>query len=132
MDCVKQQLEKLIDLQVKLCASNHGQGIASFSNGFLWTEIVTNELLAQILQKEQVFHIFRPLPENVDMMSNNEFQYKFRHTHHDCPNNVTLCTYPHSRGEDTQWNQWKKEGETPVKLHDSAMAEYEKCELYTN
>ena len=130
VECVKQQLTKLINLQAKLCTSNHNLG--SFSNGFLWTGEVTGEELT-LITSQKVVHVFRPLPTNVDMMRRNNYQYKFKHTHYDCSFKDTFmgCFQPHSEGEDTQWNTWKREGKTPVKLHDSAVAEYEKCELCT-
>ena len=120
--CVEQQFEELIKLQEKLCTSNHG--LEGFKNGILWTGAVTSTHF----QNLPVFHIFRPLPKNVDDM--NECQYKFRHTHYDCPSSFAECTYPHSREEDSQWNQWKDKGKTPVTLLDSALEKYVECELY--
>ncbi len=120
---------ELIALQKKLCTSDHN--LRGFCNGFLWTGEVTNEQLTPFIA-QKVFHVFRPLPSNVDMMRRNNYQYKFKHTHYDCRYKDTFmgCFHPHSEGEDTQWNAWKREGKTPVKLHDSAVAEYQKCELY--
>lgn len=129
-ECVKQLLAKLITLQGKLCTSDHN--LRSFHKGFLWTREVSSEEVARItVQDWKVFHIFRPLPTNVDVMRRHNYQYKFKHTHYDCQfmGTFTGCFHPHNREEDAHWNQWKGDGLTPVKLHDSAVAEYEKREL---
>ena len=129
-ECIKQLLAKLISLQEKLCTSNHNK--VSFCRGFLWTSEVSSEEVARISVREwKVFHVLRPLPTNVDMMRQHNYQYKFKHTYYDCRfmGTFTGCFHPHNLEEDRQWNQWKSEGLTPVKLHDSAVAEYEKCKL---
>ena len=129
---MKDFLEKMKKLQKAVCTADHF-GQDGFIDSFLWTREVTDRHVQEATLRVQV-SIVRPIPSNVAMMRQRGFQYKFRHSHYDCRFQHVGCYHPHGSDEEVQWNTWRSsaEGWTPVKLHDSAVAKYQRSEHHVH